>query len=335
MRAATVSFVSSKSKGRKQMKNTYFSSKPVTATRRGFLAGVASLAVTAALPYRSWATEAPHTFRHGDLEVTVVSDGMVTPPPAMLASDAPPDQLAAAFKAVGFEPGKSQVPANVTLIKGGNDLVLFDTGSGAGLGPSAGKLKENLVAAGIHPDSITKVVFSHGHPDHVWGTIAEPGGLHFPKASYYVAGVEWDFWMDPNTVNLFPPEFQGFATEGQRQLASVKDIVTMLKPGDEIISGVSVLDTAGHTPGHISLELAGGDGLIVVADAIVIPTISFEHPAWKFGMDSIQDLAATNRARLLDRAANEKLKLIGYHWPYPAVGYAEKNGQAYRYVPAS
>jgi glyoxylase-like metal-dependent hydrolase (beta-lactamase superfamily II) len=302
-------------------------------TRRAFLTGVAGIAAAAVLPRSPVAADAPHTFKHGDLEVIVISDGAVTPPPALLMSDAPPDELAAAFKAAGFEPGKSQLATNVTLIRGGNDLVLVDTGSGMGLGPTAGKLKENLVAAGIDPESITKVVFSHGHPDHLWGTIAEPGALHFPKATYYAAAAEWDFWTNPDTVDLFPPEFQAFPIESKRQFDAVKDIVTMLKPGDEVISGVAVLDTAGHTPGHISLELAGEDGLIVVADAVVFPTISFEHPAWKFGMDSVQDLAATARARLLDRAASEKLKLIGYHWPYPGVGYAEKSGQAYRYVP--
>ncbi|HET7717737.1 MAG TPA: MBL fold metallo-hydrolase [Bauldia sp.] len=302
-------------------------------TRRAFLAGVTGIAAAAILPRASAAAGAPHAFTHGDFEIIVISDGHVTPPAPLLASDAPPDELAAAFKAANFQPGTSQLPANITLLRRGDDLVMIDTGSGTGLGPTAGKLRENMIAAGIDPDSVTKVVFSHGHPDHLWGTIAGPDALQFPKATYYATAAEWDFWMNPDTVNLFPPDFQAIPTESKRQFEAVKDIVTMMKPGEEVIAGVSVLDTAGHTPGHVSFEIAGGDGLILVADAIVFPTISFEHPAWRFAMDSIQDLAAASRVRLLDQAASEKKRLVGYHWPYPGIGYAEKAGSAYRYVP--
>jgi glyoxylase-like metal-dependent hydrolase (beta-lactamase superfamily II) len=47
-----------------------------------------------------------------------------------------------------------------------------------------------------------------------------------------------------------------------------------------------------NTPGHISLELAGGDGRIVVGDAVPHATVAFAHPEWRFGFDAIPDLAS-------------------------------------------
>ena len=62
--------------------------------------------------------------------------------------------------------------------------------------------------------------------------------------------------------------------------------------------------------------------------------VGFPHPEWRFGFDAIPGLAVANRKKLLDRAANEKLKLLGYHWPYPGIGHAEAKDGAYQFVAA-
>jgi glyoxylase-like metal-dependent hydrolase (beta-lactamase superfamily II) len=98
---------------------------------------------------------------------------------------------------------------------------------------------------------------------------------------------------------------------------------------------VSVLDTAGHTPGHISLLLAGDDGLLIPADAVTEPYVYFPHPEWRFAYDMDSELAVANRRRLLERAATDRMKMLGFHWPYPGVGFAERKGTGYRYVPAA
>jgi glyoxylase-like metal-dependent hydrolase (beta-lactamase superfamily II) len=139
--------------------------------------------------------------------------------------------------------------------------------------------------------------------------------------------------MDPNLKSQMPEAMHLFVDGAQKHFSAVKEQVTMLKPGDEVVAGIRVLDTAGHTPGHVSFEVAGGDGLIIVGDAIAVPAVFFPHPEWRFGFDAIADLAVENRKALLDRAATDKIKMIGFHWPYPGVGYAERKDDAYRYVP--
>lgn len=107
-----------------------------------------------------------------------------------------------------------------------------------------------------------------------------------------------------------------------------------MRPGDEVIPGIVALDTAGHTPGHLSFEVAADEGLIITADATTNHVISFEHPSWRFGYDMLSDLAIKNRHILLERAVSEKLKLLGYHWAYPGVGFAERKGTTFQLVPA-
>jgi glyoxylase-like metal-dependent hydrolase (beta-lactamase superfamily II) len=295
------------------------------------------LAATAALgsaPLWSWPAFAamPYTFHQGNFEILVVSDGELTLSASLLAPEASPGELQALLAIIGQGPEQIIAPTNPVVIRSGEDTILVDNGSGNKFQPTAGKLVENLRAAGIEPESVTKLVFSHAHPDHIWGTLKDDGALAFPNATYYINSAEWDFWMDPDILTKMPQEFHDFARGAQRDLAAAKDHAVMMNPGDDIVTGVTVLDTAGHTPGHISLEVAGEDGLIIVADAITHQAVFFAHPEWRSGFDAIHDLAAQNRRALLERAATDKTRLLGFHWLYPGIGYAERKDDAYRFV---
>lgn len=273
-------------------------------------------------------------FTHGAFEIIVASDGHLVLPTAFLAPDAQPAERAAALAAAQQTGREYQSPTNVTLIRTPNDLILVDIGSGDRFMPTAGKLWENLEAAGIDKDKITKVMLTHGHPDHIWGMVDELDDMRLPKASYYVAAAEWDFWHSENATRGLPAEREGFVTGARRNLAQIKDRVTMLKDGDEISPGIRAISTPGHTQGHISLELAGNDGLVITADALTHAQISFQHPEWRMPGDHESERAVQTRKRLLDQMASRKSKLIGFHLPYPGVGVVERKDNAYRFVPA-
>ena len=305
-------------------------------TRRRFLAASAAFAATPLISWKALAlSQAPYTFTQGDFEVTVISDGELSLPISAFLPDATPEQQAEFAKRLGWTPPNASGKANHAVLRKGDDIILVDTGSGTKFQPTAGKLLENLKAAGIDPATVTKVILTHGHPDHVWGTTDASGAFYFPNAAYYVGAAEWNFWMDPDLIGKMPPEMGDFVKGAQREFAAVKDKVTMIKPGDDVVSGIRALDTAGHTPGHLSFEVAGGEGLIITVDAVLNDIIFFEHPEWKFGFDSIPDVAIQNRKALLDRAATDKIKLLGYHWTSPGVGFAERKDTAYRFVAAS
>ena len=237
------------------------------------------------------------------------------------------------LKAAGQTGEQYNSPTNVTLIGAHGDLILIDMGSGDRFMPTAGKLWENLKMAGVDKAKITKVVFTHGHPDHLWGAVDELDELVTPDAAFYVAAAEWDFWTGENATRGLPPERAGFVTGARRNYSAIKDKVKMVKAGDEVITGLRIIDTPGHTQGHVSLELAGADGLIVGGDALLDPIIYFQHPEWYYAGDHVPDQAVATRRKLLDRLATDRSKLIGFHLPYPGVGTVERKDSAYRFVP--
>ncbi len=273
-----------------------------------------------------------HTLRHGLFDIKVLSDGYITLPGEVLMPEAGREERVATLRRLGGGSDSAPLQTNVPLIRKGTDLILVDTGAGANFQPSDGRLATNLHSIGADPASITKVVFTHAHPDHSGGTTRPDGSLLFPNAHYYVSEVEWSFWTDQDYEAAMPKALHEFARGAQRDLFAVKDRLTLVKPGDEIVSGMSVVSTRGHTPGHISLELAGDGNLLIAGDVIPNNIVSFENPTWHFGFDTEPEIALANRAVLLDKAANEKLRVLGYHWTYPGVGYVDRYGSAYRFV---
>ena len=158
--------------------------------------------------------------------------------------------------------------------------------------------------------------------------------MNYPNATYYVGGAEWNFWMNSDVATSLPADFRGIVPRTQRALAAIAGRVTFVKQGDTIVPGMQVLDTPGHALGQFSLELDGEGGLIITADALTHEVISFEYPEWVNGFDLISDIAIANRRKLLGRVAADRSKILGFHFRYPGIGYAEALDSAYRFVAA-
>lgn len=276
-----------------------------------------------------------HRFTHGEFDIMVLSDGYITVPIDIVLPDGTPDERFDVLAATGnSETGNVTSKTNVPLLRKGDDLILIDIGAGNKYQSSDGRLSANLEIADIDPVAITKIALTHGHPDHMWAMLHDDGQLRFPNATYYIAAAEWDYWMDPDYQVNMPDVLHDFARGTQRDFAAIKERTVMVKPGDDIVTGLRVLDSPGHTPGHVSFEVAGGEGLIIAGDAATNEIASFRFPDARFGYDARPGLAIKTRVKLMQRAASERIKLLGYHWTYPGIGYAEPNGLGYRYVRA-
>ncbi|HEX2477932.1 MAG TPA: MBL fold metallo-hydrolase [Geminicoccaceae bacterium] len=313
-------------------------------SRRRFLSGAAAgaVGVTAgmSLPVRPGWGNARTVHKSGDIEAIVVSDGyFVLPTGFLVTPDSPPAEREAALKAAGQSGDQLQLVNNVVVVRQRSDLILVDAGTGPRHQPTAGKLAQNLRAAGIEPAAITTVVLTHGHPDHLWGVLDAGDNPIYPNASYVTSARELDLWTDPDVLKMLPAVLpkerqEQIAAGARNHLGRIKDKLTTVKGGDELASGVRVIGTPGHTPGHISVELAGGDGLIIGGDALTHVVISFQHPSWRVPVDHEADRGISTRLRLLDQLATDKLRLVCAHLPFPGTGFVERKDGAYRFVPA-
>jgi glyoxylase-like metal-dependent hydrolase (beta-lactamase superfamily II) len=229
-----------------------------------------------------------------------------------------------------------QLANNVAVIRTRSELILVDAGTGPRHQPTAGKLAANLKAAGIQPAAITTIVLTHAHPDHLWGVLDASDNPIYPNATYVISARECDVWSDPNVTlpSALKDRAASIVSEAKKHLARIQDRIKRVRGGDEITSGVRVVETPGHTPGHISVELAGGDGLLISGDSVTHAVISFEHPSWKVPVDQDADRGIATRVRLLDRLAADKVRLLGAHLPSPGTGFVERKDGAYRFVPA-
>lgn len=300
-------------------------------TRRQFLLAAAGAASVALAPGRLWAGA---SLRVGEARIDVLSDGHLSLPADFLLRDIPAEALAPLREKYGLTSDRLEPPCNVTLLRDGTNTVLFDCGSGPNFQPTAGELGDALDGLGVASEEVTHVIFTHGHPDHLWGVLDDFDDPVFPEAQHLMGRAEFDYWRDPGTVDRIGQARASFAVGAKRRLDQLAERFTFFEDGEEVLPGVAAVATPGHTPGHMSFEIRrGSESVMVLGDCIANAHVSFERPDWHYGSDQDTERAARTRVRLLDRLAAEQMRMVGYHLPAGGVGRAEAlGGGTYRFI---
>jgi glyoxylase-like metal-dependent hydrolase (beta-lactamase superfamily II) len=312
--------------------------KPVMVTsRRSFLMGTAALVSSgsiAAGARQVYAASGVHQMKVGAAEITILSDGVFSMPRSMVLPETPAAEVEALFAAHGANI-EIVAETNVTLVRNGPVLALLDTGAGPDFMPTLGKLTDRLEALGIGAGDITHVVFTHAHADHFWGAL-DPfeDGSRWPKARHVMSATERDFWLTPGIEDKVPAFQKSMAVGIQRRMKLLADVIQPATPGAEVAPGIALVGSPGHTPGHVSVAVRSGtDEILVAGDALTHAAASFGAPQWIWGSDLDGQQAAVTRGRLLDDLSARKVRLIGYHLPWPGAGRVERKGTAFRFVP--
>ena len=270
----------------------------------------------------------------GDAQIDVLSDGSLTLPGSFIFDPMPQDALLPVLERLGQSPETLTPPCNVTLLRKGDRTVLFDAGAGADFAPNSGILLSSIEALGLSAEDITDVVFTHAHPDHLWGILDDFDDPLFSNASYMIGKVEWDYWMDPDTVDEIGEARASFAVGAKRRLEMIEDQIAFINDGDEIMSGVSARASFGHTPGHLAFEVRqGNEAVMILGDSIGNDHIALARPEWNSGSDQDPETATATRLSLLDQLTAEKTRVVGFHLTGNGLGYIDKGADGYTFVP--
>lgn len=300
----------------------------------GAIMGGLPMAAHAAAPMLGVSRPSIYRFKLGAFEVTNILDGFVqgNGPHPTFGSNQPAEVVQAVVAAHGLPTTRHENPYVVTLVNTGKELVMFDAGNAKGRMKTAGHLSDLLVTAGYSPAQVDIVVVTHGHPDHVGGLMHD-GKPVYPNASYVFGATEFDYW---NKGDNIPEGRKATRDVFMSQAAPLAEKAKMIKAGDEVVGGIRSVAAYGHSPGMLAFHIESeGRRLYNWADTANHYLISLQHPEWHVGFDQDKDMAVETRKKSFDMLSADKIPVVGFHMPFPSVGWIEKSGTGYRWVPAS
>jgi len=320
-------------------------------TRRNLLAGAAGIAAAPLLPSIAANAAAPladkqapsfYRYKVGDIQVNAIFDGSTTfDLNDSFVLNAKKDEVNAALDKAFLPKDKMTLLFTPLAINIGGKTVVIDTGmGGASLAASKGQNGQfvtNLAAAGIDPKSVDMVVISHFHGDHINGLLNADNTLAFPNAEVMVPAVEWKYFMDDGEMSRAPEgRMQTVFKNARRVLeAGLKKKATPYEWGKEVVPGLLAVETIGHTPGHTSYVLSSGsDKVFIQSDVTNHPALFVVNPGWRAFFDQDAAQAETTRRKIYDMLVAEKMRVQGFHYPFPGLGNVVKDGSGYRLVPA-
>ncbi|WP_299784338.1 MBL fold metallo-hydrolase [uncultured Marivita sp.] len=298
-------------------------------SRRALLAGAAAMPMAGGLGvtkaraegHMQAAPEVPRANRIGvgNFEVTTLLVGTRTAdePQGTFGMNVDAETFAEVSNEAHIPVDQTQFFFTPTLVNTGSELILFDTGLNGATTAQAVEM------AGYAPDAVTHVVLTHMHGDHIGGLMTD-GAETFSNAAYITGQVEFDHWSGTDN--------EGFANN----VAPLAEKMTFLGDGDSVTSGITAMAAFGHTPGHMTYMLDSDDQqLLIFADLANHYVWSLARPDWEVRFDMDKAAAAASRRNVLGMLATDGIPFIGYHMPFPGVGYVETRGEGFHYVPHS
>lgn len=253
-----------------------------------------------------------YSFPIGNFSALVISDGGMPVTKEFFFAETP-DHLVQGF------PANFQAPLNFIHITTDNKNILIDTGFGSRC-KDAGQLLHNLAKHGISKYDIDEVILTHGHLDHIGGAVIE-GEPSFPNATYYLRIEEWDMWA----ANKESEEY--------KILSRLENSITFIHKDVEILPGIKLFLTPGHTDGHLSVMVQSeSQRLLIVSDLLNDPS-TLHHLSSHIGLEVSPEKGSQTRKAIIDFAKQQGIMLFVCHYPFPGLGFIEDHNNNHKWIP--
>ncbi|MBO9706686.1 MAG: MBL fold metallo-hydrolase [Caulobacter sp.] len=279
-----------------------------------------------------------YAVRIGEIDVLVISDGILPIATEVMSSNVDPAERKAWFNDMFLGPDAFDWPLNVVVIRAAEQTILVDAGLGGQFDgfPRAGQLPRRLKAAGIDLASLTDIVITHMHMDHVGGLLIDEVKAQLrPDVRIHVSEAEVEFWKAPDfSRTAMPPPIPDVLRATAQQFAEqFADKIQTFVDEKEVAPGVVARRVGGHTPGHSVVRVTSGDDQLTFAGDALFP-VAFDHPDWQNGFEHDPEEATRVRLRLMKDAAASSEIVVASHLPFPSVGRIALNGDRFRWVAA-
>jgi glyoxylase-like metal-dependent hydrolase (beta-lactamase superfamily II) len=210
---------------------------------------------------------------------------------------------------------------NCLLVETPSGRVLVETGIGDRITEKGRQMRRyegtwilpSLEAAGFAADSVDAIVVSHLHYDHAGGVLKSDGSLAFPRAKFVAQRAEWEIAMGMNPRLM--------ASYDQPELRLIRDLgLQSASDGDaEILPGVSVFATGGHSAGHQGVIVRGSEQtLAFFGDLCMRPWSA--NPKWVTAFDDFPLDSVAVKEDLFSQAAAEEWIVVLSHEPQRPIG---------------
>lgn len=199
---------------------------------------------------------------------------------------------------------------------------------------------EKFESAGFPVESIDTVLCTHLHIDHVgWNTrlVGDCWVPTFPNADYLFARVEWEHWSAEAQAAINPTDPAGYLLDTSQVMAdSIEPIIEaglhlLVEADHRLTSEVSLISTAGHTPGHVSVVIESAGQRAVITGDVMHHPVQVGVPSAGTPLDSDSNAASATRHTFLNEIADKDIVVLGTHFPRPTAGLVVSEGAAWRF----
>lgn len=219
------------------------------------------------------------------------------------------------------EDGRIRISVGCFLLTDGSRAVMIDAGAGSdssflGDGASSGRMPQALAMVGVRPDDVRTVIHTHLHLDHIGGDRTATGEAYFENARHLVQTAELDYWMgaEGEAADRIRVVMSGLVEEGR--------VVTV--DGEHAAApGVTLIPTAGHTPGHQSVVVMSRRSRTFITGDVTHHPVQVSFPDWGIPFDVDPAQATRTRTRVFQDLAGSGSLMAAGHYPRPGMGYVE------------